>query len=170
MDHRPTPTEGWVACTSQASTGIQGKEVWSTGDGGKTWQLRARTKFPGLPGAAGLRNRGNLPVFGYVTGIDFLPDRHGWLWENRGWLLTTSDGGRSWRRSPITKADTVAAQSASLVFDRLGYVLLRGCTVRLVSHQRRRRQLADDRALAVTDPLLNTPPFKPGLSLPVRRS
>jgi photosystem II stability/assembly factor-like uncharacterized protein len=128
---RPTPSKGWVACTSQASTGFQGKEVWSTSDGGKSWHPRARTNFPGLPAAA-LRDYGNLPAFGYVTGIDFLADGHGWLWEGRGWLLTTSDEGRSWRRSPITKADVVAAQSASLLSDRLGYVLLRGSTVKLV--------------------------------------
>ena len=129
---RPTPREGWIACVSQASTGFQGKEVWSTGDGGKTWQLRARTKFPGLPGAARFPEKGNLPGFGYVTGIDFLPNGHGWLWEGRGWLLTTHDAGTSWRRSSITKADVLAAQSASLVSDRLGYVLLRGCNARLV--------------------------------------
>jgi photosystem II stability/assembly factor-like uncharacterized protein len=131
---RPTPSQGWVACTSEAGAGSQGKEVWSTGDGGRSWRLRARTKLPGLP-AAGLRNQGDLPLFGYVTGIAFLPDRRGWLWESRGWLLMTRDGGRSWRRSPITKADTVAAQSASLLSDRLGYVLLRGCTVKLVRTQ-----------------------------------
>src|SRR5947209_6203950 len=36
-------------------------------------------------------------------------------------------------------------------------------------HRRRRRELADDRALAVTDAMLRPPSFKPGLCLPTRR-
>jgi photosystem II stability/assembly factor-like uncharacterized protein len=129
---RPTARQGWVACTSEAAAGTQGKEVWSTSDGGTTWRLRAQTRFPGLPGAVGPRSRGNLPAFGYVTGIAFLADGSGWLWEDRGWLLVTRDGGTHWRRSAITRPDQIAARSASLLSDRVGYALLRGCEVRLV--------------------------------------
>jgi photosystem II stability/assembly factor-like uncharacterized protein len=75
---------------------------------------------------------GNLPGFGYPTGLSFLPDGHGWLWEDRGWLLTSGDAGRRWQKSSITEPDQIAAQSATLLSDRLGFVLLRGCTVRLV--------------------------------------
>jgi photosystem II stability/assembly factor-like uncharacterized protein len=129
---RATARRGWLACVTEMSTGTEGKEVWSTADGGATWQLRARTKFPGLPAPSRLRNRGDLPSYGYVTGIGFLADGHGWLWEDRGWLLMTRDGGSHWQKSPITQADQVAAQSASVLDEVTGYVLLRGCTVRLV--------------------------------------
>jgi len=129
---RPTARQGWVACTTEAAAGTQGKEIWSTSDAGATWRLRALTGFPGLPGATGQRNRGDIPAFGYVTGIAFLADGRGWLWEDRGWLLMTRDGGTHWRRSRITRPDQIAARSASLLSSRVGYVLLAGCRVRLV--------------------------------------
>ena len=47
-------------------------------------------------------------------------------------MLVTTDGGHTWQHSPLTKLDTIAAQSADLLSDKLGFVLLRGCTVRLV--------------------------------------
>jgi hypothetical protein len=46
-------------------------------------------------------------------------------------MLITRDGGHLWRDAAITKPEAVAAQSADLLDDDLGYVLLRGCTVRL---------------------------------------
>jgi photosystem II stability/assembly factor-like uncharacterized protein len=125
-----SPTRGWLVCVTQGGTGFQGKEVWQTNDGGRRWQLRSRVHPIGPP-RPGLQ-LGNLPGFGYPTGVSFLPDGHGWLWEDRGWLLVTNDGGRRWHKSPITKADQVEAQSATLLDAKTGYVLLRGCTVRLV--------------------------------------
>jgi hypothetical protein len=47
-------------------------------------------------------------------------------------MLTTTDNGHTWRHSPLTEPDTIAAQSADLLSDKVGFVLLRGCTVRLV--------------------------------------
>ncbi len=128
----PAPREGWLVCVSEGGTSIgRCKEIWETDDGGRSWSIRARTRFVSPP-TEQLPNLGNLPLFGYPNGISFLPDGHGWLWEGRGWLLATTDGGRAWRRSPITQADTTAAQSAVLLDDRIGYVLLRGCAVRLI--------------------------------------
>ncbi len=123
-------SHGWLVCATQASTGFQGKEVWQTRDGARTWTLRSRVHPIGPPKPA--LQLGNLPAFGYPTGLSFLPDGRGWLWEDRGWLLTSSDGGAHWRKAAITQADEVAATSATLLGDKLGFVLLRGCTVRLV--------------------------------------
>jgi photosystem II stability/assembly factor-like uncharacterized protein len=128
---RPTPQQGWLVCVSEGGAGSEGKEVWATDNGGRSWTIRARTRFVSAP-TEQLPNVGNLPLFGYPAGISFLPDGHGWLWEGRGWLLTTTAGGRTWRKSPITQADTTAAESASLLDDQVGYVLLRGCTVSIV--------------------------------------
>jgi photosystem II stability/assembly factor-like uncharacterized protein len=120
---------GWIVCQTQATAGYQGKEVWRTGDGGTHWQLEART-HPIAPPEPKLQV-GNIPGYGYPTGITFLPDGHGWLLQGRGYMLITRDGGHLWRDAAITKPDTIAAQSAELLDDDLGYVLLRGCTVRL---------------------------------------
>jgi photosystem II stability/assembly factor-like uncharacterized protein len=123
-------SRGWLVCATQASTGFQGKEVWQTRDGARSWTLRSRVHPIGPPEPA--LQLGNLPGFGYPTGLSFLPDGRGWLWEDRGWLLTSGDGGAHWRKAVITQPDQVAATSASLLGDKLGFVLLRGCTVKLV--------------------------------------
>jgi photosystem II stability/assembly factor-like uncharacterized protein len=60
-----------------------------------------------------------------------MPDGHGWLLQSRGFMLTTVDGGHTWTPSHITKPDTIAATSADLLTDNVGYVLLRGCNVQL---------------------------------------
>jgi photosystem II stability/assembly factor-like uncharacterized protein len=125
-------SRGWVACMTQMTSGQQGKEVWQTTDGGRGWQLRSRVHPIGPPEPA--LQLGNLPGRGYVTGMQFLPDGTGWLREDRGWLLTTSDGGHLWRKSPLTSADNTEARSASMLSDRTGFVLLGldpGCNVRL---------------------------------------
>jgi photosystem II stability/assembly factor-like uncharacterized protein len=125
-----SPTRGWVVCATQATAGYQGKEVWVTRDGGTHWQLVART-HPIAPPEPRLQI-GNITGYGYPTGITFLADGHGWHLQDRGYMLTTLDGGHTWRNAPITVPDTVAAQSADLLTDKVGFVLLRGCAVRLV--------------------------------------
>jgi hypothetical protein len=123
-------SRGWLVCATQASTGFQGKEVWESRDGARSWALRSRVHPIGPPNPA-LR-LGNLPGFGYPTGLSFLPNGRGWLWEDRGWLLTSNNGGARWRKAAITQPDQVAATSATLLSDKLGFVLLRGCSVKLV--------------------------------------
>lgn len=123
-------SRGWIVCNTQATAGYQGKEVWQTVDGGAHWTLKGRTHPIGPPRPN--LQVGNLPGYGYPTGATFLDDGRGWLMQDRGNMLVTTDGGHTWRDSPLTKPDTIAAQSGELISDNLGYVLLRGCTVRLV--------------------------------------
>ena len=121
---------GWIACNTQATAGYQGKEIWMTSDGGTHWQLKGRTHPIAPPEPK--QQVGNLPGYGYPVGASFLANGHGWLLQGRGYMLGTTDGGHTWQHSPLTEPDTIAAQSADLLSDRLGFVLLRGCTVRLV--------------------------------------
>lgn len=123
-------TRGWVVCNTQATSGYQGKEIWMTSDGGSHWKLEGRTHPIGPPEPK--QQVGNLPGYGYPTGASFLVDGHGWLLQGRGDMLVTTDGGHTWRHSSLTEPDTIAAQSADLLNDGLGFVLLRGCKVRLV--------------------------------------
>ena len=125
-----TTNYGWVVCNTQATAGYQGKEVLRTTDGGAHWTLEGRT-HPIAPPKPKLQ-LGNLPGYGYPIGATFLADGRGWLLQDRGYMLVTTDAGHTWRDSPITKPDTIAGQSADLLTDKLGFVLLRGCTVRLV--------------------------------------
>jgi photosystem II stability/assembly factor-like uncharacterized protein len=123
-------SRGWIVCNTEATAGYQGKEVWMTSDGARSWKLKGRTYPIGLP--APKQQVGNLPGFGYPTGATFLTDGHGWLLQDRGYMLVTRDGGHSWQHSPLTQLDTIAGQSADLLSDTLGFVLLRGCKVRVV--------------------------------------
>lgn len=125
-----TAARGWVVCSTQATAGYQGKEVWQTTDSGERWRLEGRT-HPIGPREPKLQV-GNLPGFGYPTGATFLADGHGWLLQDRGYMLITTDGGHAWKPSHITQLDTIAGESADLLADNVGFVLLRGCTVRLV--------------------------------------
>lgn len=121
---------GWIVCNTQATSGYQGKEVWTTSDGGEHWTLEGRTHPIGPPEPG--QQVGNLPGYGYPTGSTFLANGHGWLLQGRGYMLVTRDGGTTWRHSPLTQLDSIAAQSADLLNDATGFVLLRGCVVRLV--------------------------------------
>jgi photosystem II stability/assembly factor-like uncharacterized protein len=123
-------TRGWIVCNTQATAGYQGKEIWMTSDGGGHWILEGRTHPIAPPEPS--QQVGNLPGYGYPTGATFLADGHGWVLQGRGYMLTTADGGHTWRHSPLTEPDTIAGQSADLLSHKLGFVLLRGCTVRLV--------------------------------------
>lgn len=125
-----TATRGWIVCNTEATAGYQGKEIWMTSDGGTRWQLKGRTHPIGPPQPK--EQIGNLPGFGYPIGATFLPNGHGWLLQDRGYMLVTVDGGHIWQHSPLTQLDTIAGQSADLLSARLGFVLLRGCSVRLV--------------------------------------
>jgi photosystem II stability/assembly factor-like uncharacterized protein len=123
-------TLGWIACDTQATSGYQGKEVWMTSDGGRHWTLEGQTHPIAPPEPR--QQIGNLPGYGYPIGGTFLPDGRGWLLQGRGYMLVTDDGGTTWRHSPLTQIDTIAAASADLLDDNTGFILLRGCTVRLV--------------------------------------
>jgi photosystem II stability/assembly factor-like uncharacterized protein len=123
-------TRGWIVCNTEATAGYQGKEIWMTSDGGSHWQLEGRTHPIAPPEPK--QQIGNLPGYGYPVDATFLANGHGWLLQGRGYMLVTTDGGHTWQHSPLTELDTIAGQSAELLSDTLGFVLLRGCTVRLV--------------------------------------
>jgi len=123
-------TRGWMVCNTEATAGYRGKEIWMTSDGGGHWTLEGRTHPIGPPEPE--QQVGNLPGYGYPTGATFLVDGHGWVLQGRGYMLVTADGGHTWQHSPLTEPDTIAAQSADLLSNKVGFVLLRGCTVRLV--------------------------------------
>jgi photosystem II stability/assembly factor-like uncharacterized protein len=81
-------TLGWAMCASGASAGQGGKSLYKTTDGGNHWMLVAQAGDPTTLPA--------LPSWGYVAGLYFLDDRHGWIGESRGSLLYTDDGGHTW--------------------------------------------------------------------------
>jgi photosystem II stability/assembly factor-like uncharacterized protein len=79
-----TPRLGWIVCAGQPGVGQQLKATYWTSDAGRTWRR--------LPNA--------LSGYGYVYGASFARDGFGLLWEGRGTLYVTRDGGRRWTAKP----------------------------------------------------------------------
>ena len=89
----PSGSSGWML-------GFDGNTfIWHTADGGGTW-----TRID-------IDERGRQP-----SSIQFVDDVHGWIWfpvsctaapNCTQWLLSTSDGGKSWREMVIA-ADTMS--------------------------------------------------------------
>jgi photosystem II stability/assembly factor-like uncharacterized protein len=79
-----TPSVGWIVCTGQPGTGQQNKAVYKTTDTGRTWH----------------RVDSRLSWSGYVWGTAFAADGFGLIWESRGTLYVTRDGGKRWTPQP----------------------------------------------------------------------
>jgi photosystem II stability/assembly factor-like uncharacterized protein len=69
----------WAVCASQASAGNQMKLVYRLGVHG--WKRLAAD---------------GLSSYGYVAGLTMAPDGFGVIWESRGTLYVTRDGGSDW--------------------------------------------------------------------------
>lgn len=87
-----TPQLGWVLCPHGSGTGYQAKTLYSTADGGTTWQLVVRSGF-------GRDAAGGFPGSGYAVGFAVGDTRHAWLTvasSGMSALLVTADGGLTW--------------------------------------------------------------------------
>lgn len=104
----PTPSHGWILCLGQPGTGMQGKAVYETRDGDRSWRLRSRSRH-------GQPKVGRLEASGYGAGLSFLDDGHGWLPEVRGGFYETRDGGARWRGLPVGVPEAVEAHAAELL-------------------------------------------------------
>jgi photosystem II stability/assembly factor-like uncharacterized protein len=90
-----TPRLGWIVCLGQPGAGNEEKAVFRTSDGGRSWR----------PGAAAIIYphrlvHGGLSGYGYPQGIALAQDGFGILWESRGTLYVTRDGGTHWTAEP----------------------------------------------------------------------
>ncbi len=71
------------------------------------------------------RGKGGLGSYGYVGGIAGSYWRFGILWEARGTLLVTRDGGRHWHGLPkVARPDIDFGSWATVVSARVGFALL----------------------------------------------
>jgi len=109
---------GRLLCVSGGAMGEEPKSLYATIDGGRRWTIVAETTFR-------RHVRGALPLFGYPGGLDFVNPVTGWVWESRGNLYATGDGGRTWRSLGVTSPEVDEAESTSLVTPRVGFALLR---------------------------------------------
>lgn len=108
----------WALCVGEGGAGAMGKAVYRrTKDG---WRLLARTPFP-PPGPP----RGGLSITGYPVGISMAPDGFGVIWESRGTLYVTRDGGAHWLGLPrLAAPDVDFGVSGSALPHGVAFVLL----------------------------------------------
>ena len=126
---------GWLTCAGLPATDLQPKALFSTRDGGATWQLQSDACLESATGQP-TRDVGMLSCVGDVELMSSLPDDHAWMWMARGSLSATANGGVSWApiAMNIVSDDINDALSASLVSDMDGFLLITrqeiqtGCT------------------------------------------
>jgi photosystem II stability/assembly factor-like uncharacterized protein len=123
-----TPKLWWVACLGQGGAGNEEKAIYRTRDGGKTWRVGAMALV-----SPRMQQHGGIGMYGYPDGISFAPNGFGLLWEDRGALYVTRDGGVHWRAVPAARPEIDFGGGGAAFGDGTGYVLLRLGAPRLIA-------------------------------------
>jgi photosystem II stability/assembly factor-like uncharacterized protein len=107
-------------CLGEGGVGNEEKAVFRTTDGGRTWRVGAEAvDFPRR------RIHGGLWTYGYPLGLSFAADGFGLLWESRGTLFVSRDGGKRWRAEPkVAQPEIDFGRGASALPHGIGFVLL----------------------------------------------
>lgn len=106
----------WALCAGQGGAGNMGKAVYRLNRG--TWTRVAYTPF-------GPGGYGGISAYGYPLGIAMADDGFGLIWESRGTLYVTRDGGSHWTGLPrVARPEVDFGQSAAALPHGVGYVLL----------------------------------------------
>ena len=108
----------WALCTTQGGAGNMGKSVYRLD--AKGWTRVAYTPF----GPTG-HGYGGISAYGYPTGIAMARDGFGVIWESRGTLYVTRDGGSHWTGLPkVARPEEDFGQAGAALPHGVGYVLL----------------------------------------------
>jgi hypothetical protein len=103
----------WSICVGQPGAGNQAKAVY-----------RGKKRVAYTPFAAH-GGYGGISIYGYPVGIAGTHSGFGIIWETRGTLYVTRDGGRHWHALPkVAQPELDFGQWADVVWGRLGFVLL----------------------------------------------
>jgi photosystem II stability/assembly factor-like uncharacterized protein len=124
-----TPQLGWVICGGQPGAGNEEKAVFRTRDGGRTWRELTSTPMTGRG------PRGGISSLGYPAGISFARDGFGLMWESRGTLYVTRDGGTNWKAHPrLAEFDVDFGMGGTAFANGTGFVWLQhnGVSERLI--------------------------------------
>lgn len=83
----------WLMCLGEPGAGNEEKVLFRTTDGGEHWHRLAHVQMT-RPAHGGIQS------YGYPVGAAFSPTGFGILWESRGTLYVTRDGGAHWTPLP----------------------------------------------------------------------
>lgn len=90
-------SHGWLLVSTGSAAGSEGVVLWSTVDGGASWQMRAQA---GQAGATG-----SIPFGCQKTGFTFVTSNDGWLvgecYGGPAFLYATHDSGSSWTQQSL---------------------------------------------------------------------
>jgi len=112
----------WIVCVGVPAGGTADKAIFSTRDGGKTWQTGAANLGP-----PHVRVHGGVGLIGSPDELAFAPNGFGLLTEVHGTLYVTRDGGRHFdAKREVVRRDVDLDAGAAAFSDGLGYVLLTG--------------------------------------------
>jgi photosystem II stability/assembly factor-like uncharacterized protein len=102
----------WLLCAGEPGAGNQQKAIYETTNGGRTWRRVLAVTIDHA-------TANGVSLFGYALGISFDVDGVGLLWESRGTLYITRDGGRSWKPLiTVARPEIDFGRSASVVRGR----------------------------------------------------
>jgi photosystem II stability/assembly factor-like uncharacterized protein len=103
----------WSICVGQPGAGNQAKAVY-----------RGRKRVAYTPPSAN-GGYGGISSYGYPVGIAGTHEGFGIIWETRGTLYVTRDGGHHWHPLPkVAQPEVDFGDWADVVWGRLGVVLL----------------------------------------------
>lgn len=106
----------WALCAGQGGAGNMGKAVYRLTANG--WKHVAYTPF-------GPGGYGGISPYGYPVGIAMADDGFGLIWESRGTLYVTRDGGSHWTGLPrVARPEIDFGQSGAALPHGVGFVLL----------------------------------------------
>jgi hypothetical protein len=110
-------TGSLVVCTGQPGAGNQAKSVYRLTARG--WKRVADT------GMTSRKGHGGISSYGYPIGIASNFKGFGVIWESRGTLYVTRDGGHEWHALPrVSRPEEDFGQWADVVNTHLGFVVL----------------------------------------------
>lgn len=111
-------SDAWILCTTQGGMGNMGKSVYRYTTSGV--KRVAYTPFPG-----GGKGYGGISTYGYPQGIAGADSRFALIWESRGTLYVTRDGGSHWIGLPkVARPEVDFGMSGFALRHRFGFVIL----------------------------------------------
>jgi hypothetical protein len=103
----------WSICVGEPSAGNQAKAVY---------RGKKRVAYAPMASHGGY---GGISTYGYPVGIAGAHDGFGIIWETRGTLYVTRDGGHEWHAlRTVARPELDFGVWADVVWGRLGFVLL----------------------------------------------
>jgi photosystem II stability/assembly factor-like uncharacterized protein len=107
----------WALCAGQGAAGSMAKAVYRLSSSG--WKRVAYTPLFGRGGYGGIAR------YGYPLGMTMADDGFGLMWESRGTLYVTRDGGSHWKAMPrVARPEVDFGQSAAVLPRGVAYLIL----------------------------------------------